>query len=145
MVDVAELQSAFADLLGERASDWTVEWESSADIFTVTLSHPASAGLAFDIEATAAGTAAAIAASTLRNVPELDIVAAAPEVLHERLVQGVRTLTRAFGWTNVEVRSVVFLLWECDLLTHDEAGWLAGYEGASAPFAHRFPTDIGHR
>jgi hypothetical protein len=58
---------------------------------------------------------------------------------HQELAMGVRALTLGFEWSSREVRAVAFLLHEVGALNHEEAAWLAGYEGEGAPMTPASP------
>ena len=103
------------------------------------LEHPASAGVVLELRETDPAEAAAAATRILAAHREVQLAFAAPELTNPDLVMGLRTLTAAFTWSNLEVRSVAFLLYEHGHLTVDEAAWLGGYEGKDPPMTVTSP------
>jgi hypothetical protein len=88
--------------------------------------HPASAGLVLETGTFDRDLAERHIAWWMRQ-REFAVADAAPELVHPEAVAGVRTLVQAFEWPTVQVRAVAFLLFEVDVLTADEAGWIAGF------------------
>jgi hypothetical protein len=140
-MDARNVANRIKEALGPRRDRWHVEVSSDAvGRWVIALSHPASAGLMVETQATdddgavAAGIRMLASAST-----EIEVATAAPELEHADLISGLRTISQMFKWDNREVGAIAFLMFEHGHLNQDETAWLSGYQGIGAPMAPRSP------
>lgn len=128
------------EFVGSRLHGWNVEASTDPVAgWKITLSHPASAGLTIETGTSVEADAVETSVRVLTTSGEIEIVRAAPDLVHSDLVMGLRTLTLAFRWDCREVAAVAFLLYEHGHLTLDETAWLSGFEGIGAPMQRRSP------
>jgi hypothetical protein len=133
-VDSTVVEAKIVELLGRRGDRWTVEASPRRDVgWLITLTHPASAGLVIETGAREEVEAIDVGGRILADCTEIDIATAAPHLEHPSLIAGLRTVATAFEWSSREVRALVFLLFEHDHLTLEEAAWLGGFAGSDAP------------
>jgi len=121
------------------SSRWVLSTERNPGGLVLLAEHPASAGLVLETGTFDRDLAERHIAWWMRQ-REFAVADAAPELVHPEAVAGVRTLVQAFEWPTVQVRAVAFLLFEVDVLTADEAGWIAGFVASDAPMVRRPPN-----
>jgi hypothetical protein len=116
------------------SSRWVLSTEPNRAGWVLVANHPASAGLVLETGTFDWEQAERLVTGWMGE-REFRVADAAPELVHPDTVAGVRSLATAFEWPTVQVRAVAFLLFESDVLTADEAAWLAGFVAADAPMA----------
>ena len=118
--------------LQDRSPLWEVEVQPGLHgRVSVGCRHPASAGLAIDVDPNDEQHLLAVLAAS--SLDEVRIASAAPTLRDPERVQSVRSLIKAFKWTQPEVRGLAFVLFEYGFLSEDETAWIAGFAAVDAP------------
>lgn len=119
-------------LRSQSSPEWSVEVDAlEAGGFRIAAEHPVSSGIVLTTPTSDRDSVIREVTAKLADLEELERVAAAPELRHERAVHGVRHLAKHFQWGHAEVSAVCALLSELSALDDDEASWLREYGSCS--------------
>ncbi len=126
--DQEAIRAAILEMLVSRTGDprWKVAVSDSIEV-----SHRSGNFVGFS-EGIGDHSVEAVVDSVL-EMPGGVAAVASPDFSDQRLMEGLVTVCTALRWSHREMRALVMLLWETEVISREEASWLAGFVPHDAP------------